>query len=733
MSLHIRSLDTTQLGEATRDAVLFVTEAESLSGQPVFLCTGGGLYYFRHLAILPGTEKAHVEIRDRDSNRVVQNLTLVRGTDYEIDELQGRIILAKPLAQVTQQFAPSLIKDEPLDGNDVFLLVDYEYVPDAFQADQMTVGGRGKQWIGDKLAVGVTAVDENRGGEDYQLLGADVTFQAGRGTYLKAEVARTEATQAPVFYSDNGGLSFATTNPVNEANREGDALALEGRINFREQGLTQNDWTAATWWRQSEAGFSAARRDTGTELTEYGAEVTGDVNDRLRLSARLTVVDRAGQSEDQRVAIQGDYRLSDKGTLSAEVRRQQTEIVAAGTSLETTLAALRYTHRLSKTLEVHATGQFGLSSDDGVADNNLATVGARWRLTDRTNVAADYSNGDRGDAATLSLDHRINSDHRVFGSYTMSADRTDRDSRERQFTVGNRSRISNQTTVFTESQFSRGQRESGVTHAFGLNFIPRAGWDLGLSLQHGELDALSGPVERDAATLTGRFRNQSIEWSSKIEFRDDDGAERREQVLSSNRASWRMSESLRMLMRFNLSNTNDLVDRSRDSRFVEGGLGIAYRPVNNDRLNLLGRYTYLYDLPSVGQSLAATDQRSHVLSLEGIYRLNPKWEIGAKASQRSGKLRVDRNNGQWFSSTTNFYALRGRYHLIKRWDGVLEYRWLEVEENDASRAGLLAAIDRHFGEHLKIGIGYNFTDFSDDLTNLDYDRQGWFLNVVGKY
>ena len=730
---HNRSLDTTELGEAKRDATVFVSEAQTSLGHSEFLGTGGSLYYLRHQDILPGSEKAHVEIRDRDSNRVVQNLTLVRGTDYEIDELQGRLILAKPLAQVTQQFAPSLIKDQPLDGNDVILLVDYEYVPDAFQSDQMTVGGRGKQWINDKVAVGVTAVDENRGGEDYQMLGADVTLQAGRGTYLKAEIARTEATQAPVFYSDNGGLTFATTNPINQADREGDALALEGRINFREQGLTQTDWTAATWWRQSDAGFSAARRDTGTELTEYGAEVTGEVNDRLRLSARLTVVDRAGQSEDQRVAVQGDYRLTDKGTVSAEVRRQQTENVAAGTSLENTLAALRYTHRLSQSLEVHATGQFSVSSDAGVADNNLGTVGARWRVTDRTNVAADYSNGDRGDAATLSLDHRINSDHRVFGTYTMSTDRTDRDDRERQFTLGNRSRISNQTTVFTESQFSRGRRESGVTHAFGLNFIPRAGWDLGLSLQHGELDALSGPVQRDAATLTGRFRNPSVEWNSKIEYRDDAGAEEREQILTSNRASWRMSESLRMLMRFNLSDTNDLVDRSRDARFVEGGLGIAYRPVNNDRLNLLGRYTYLYDLPSIGQAQPATDQRSHVLSVEGIYRLTPRWEVGAKLAQRGGKLRIDRDNGQWFRSTTNFYALRGRYHLIKRWDGVLEYRWLEVEENAAVRSGLLAAIDRHFGDHFKVGVGYNFTDFSDDLTNLDYDHKGWFLNLVGKY
>ena len=33
----------------------------------------------------------------------------------------------------------------------------------------------------------------------------------------------------------------------------------------------------------------------------------------------------------------------------------------------------------------------------------------------------------------------------------------------------------------------------------------------------------------------------------------------------------------------------------------------------------------------------------------------------------------------------------------------------------------------------RTGAGYNFTEFSDDLTDFDYDHEGWFLNVVGRY
>mgnify|MGYP006200657497 CR=1 FL=1 len=49
------------------------------------------------------------------------------------------------------------------------------------------------------------------------------------------------------------------------------------------------------------------------------------------------------------------------------------------------------------------------------------------------------------------------------------------------------------------------------------------------------------------------------------------------------------------------------------------------------------------------------------------------------------------------------------------------------------RPGWLAGVDRDLGKNFRIGAGYNFTDFSDDLTDFDYDHKGWFLNLVGSY
>lgn len=45
----------------------------------------------------------------------------------------------------------------------------------------------------------------------------------------------------------------------------------------------------------------------------------------------------------------------------------------------------------------------------------------------------------------------------------------------------------------------------------------------------------------------------------------------------------------------------------------------------------------------------------------------------------------------------------------------------------------MISIDRHIGKNLKIAIGYNFTDFDDDLRSKDGMAEGWFVNLVGKY
>lgn len=736
-ALSWRSPETTALGDPKRELRGFAANAQSAYGHTEFLGTGGSLYYLHNTDLLPGSQQVVLEVRDTTTGRVETRANLVMGADYEIDELQGRLILTRPLAQIVRENLPSIIRDQPLDGFENRLLVDYEYIPSGFNSDEMSTGGRGKVWLGNHVAIGGTYVDENRAGDDYQLQGADLTLQAGRGTYLKLEQARSQATSAPVFYSDNGGLSFTQTNPVGAINREGDAQSVEARANFKELGWTEKEWTAGAWWRSIDPGFSVSRSDTGLQSEEQGFEFAGNINDQWRLTGRYSDAKR-GTNEVEQSQMQVQWRPNANAELTGELRRVTD--TNAGISASGTLAAIRYGQRVNPSLELYGVAQVTLDDDNGnYANNDAYTAGAKYTFGNLSSVGAEYTTGDRGDSARINAEYRLSPEHSIYGAYTYSTDVTTGDTlfdnqNPTGITLGQRWRISNQVNLFNESQYLKTPNESGLAHTFGMDFYPREGWTTGFTLQRGELENASGTVDRNAYSVSGGYTDQDMSWNSKLEYRRDTGVEQRKQWVGTNRFSYKVNDDWRLAARLNFGNTEDLLDPAADAKFIEGNFGFSYRPADNDRWNVLGRYTYLYDLTSFGQeTLSDYDQRSQIISFEGIYRANDRWEFAGKAARREGEARLTRAAGPWFDSTANFWAAQVRYQTTYKWDGLLEYRWLNTVQDDGSRKGWLVGVDRHINQNFSIGLGYNFTQFSDKLTSIDFNHEGWFLNLTGVY
>ncbi|GAB3345055.1 hypothetical protein [Lysobacter tyrosinilyticus] len=736
-ALSWRSRGTTALGDPRSLLKVFGSEAQSAPGHTEFLGTGGSLYYLRHTDVLPGSDQVVLEIRDHTTGRTETRVGLQRGSDYEIDELQGRIILTRPLAQMTRENLRTLTRDTPLDGYDQLLLVDYEYIPSGFDADHVTRGVRGKQWLGDHFAIGGTYVDENRGGDDYSLKGLDVTLQAGRGTYLKAEQSRTEATAAPIFYSDNGGLSFLQRNPLIAA-RRGDARAVEARANFKELGWTQRDWSVGAWWRDVDAGYSVSRFDNGLGIEEYGAEFLGWFSDRFSLYGRYSRAERGDDVLEQQ-QLTADWRLTDAGRLGLELRHVQEQHPSG--DIDATLAAISYRQRIGSSLELYGTGQLTVDDDGGAYDkNNLVTLGAKYLFGDRSSVGAEVSSGSRGHGGKLDGEYRLSPDHTLYGAYRYSTDSTSRDplfdsALQSGWTLGQRWRLNNQVNLYNESQFLKDTRTdaSGIAHTFGLDFYPAPGWNLGFTVMDGELDGSSGQVDRRAYSVSGGRTDPRTQWASKLEYRRDRGAEQRTQWVTTNRLFFRVNDDWRLAARLNYADTDDDLNPAASAKLAEGNFGFAWRPHDSTRWAAFGRYTYLYDVASLGQEGGNTyDQRSQVLSFEGIVQLDERWELAGKAASRWGDYRTGRGAGQWLDSRADFAALQARYHLIAQWEGLAEYRWLKVRDGGTRQGGLIG-LDRQLGENFRVGVGYNFTDFSDDLTDLDYDHHGWFLNLAGYY
>lgn len=736
-ALSWRSRRSTALGEPGSELKLFGSEAQTAPGHTELLGTGGSLYYLKHTDILPGSERVVLETRDHTTGRVEARTELARGADYDIDELQGRIILTRPLSQVSRDNLRTITRDAPLDGYAQHLLVDYEYVPRGFNPDELTTGLRARHWFGDHLAVGVTHVDENRAGEDYSLSGVDITLQAGRGTYLKVEQSRTEATSAPVFYSDNGGLSFTEMNSGLDR-RKGTARAIEARANFKELGWTESDWSAGAWWRDVDAGYSIARFDVGTRIEERGAELLGQLAPGLSIYARYSEARRGAESLIQ-AQVTGEWRINDDASLVAELRRvEEQRLLGEATGL---LAALQYKQRVGTAWDLYGIAQFTLDDDGGrYADNNALTLGAKYLFGDLSTVGAEITTGNRGDGAQVSADYRLSPDHSLYAAYRYSTDRSPYDPlfnprSNGGWTLGQRWRLSQQVNLFNESQYLKTPTESGLAHTFGMDFYPAVGWNLGFTLMQGDLQTQQGGVDRRAVSLSGGRISNETQWQSKLEFRRDSGAQRREQWVTTNHFTHKINEDVRVAARLNYSKTTDELLAEAGATFTEANVGFAWRPHDNTRWMLLGRFTYLYDvssLPQVGDQVAYYDQRSMVLSIEGIYHPSHGWEYALKVARREGDVRYGRMTGEWADSGATFLAGQVRYGITTDWNFLGEFRYLGVKDG-GDRRGFLVGLDRDIGEHFRVGVGYNFTDFSDDLTDFDYDHKGWFLNFVGRY
>lgn len=736
-ALDYRSRASTSLGEVRTELRGFVSEAQSAPGHSEFLGTGGSLYYLRHTDLLPGSDRLVLELRDERTGRVESRVALMPGVDYEIDFLQGRVLLTRPLSQVAVDQARTLTRDGVLQGYTQVLLADYEYVPQGFDADQVGAGLRARHWLGDHVAVGATYVDENRAGEDYLLAGGDLTLQAGRGTFLKLEHTRSEATAAPVFFSDNGGLDFTQLNPVSSA-RAGEARAVEARANLRELGWTARDWTAGAWWRDVDAGFSISRFDQGLGIRETGAEFGGEVSEQLQLFGRATRAER-GDARQDNVQLTADWRATDLDRWGFELRhvRERDALL----DQQALLAALSYRRQATERLELYGIAQASLDEQGGYEDNDRLVAGARYGFGQRSSVGLELGTGSRGESAQLNAEYGLADDHTLYGAYTWSSDTTasrvasEFDRRlTNGWTVGQRWRASNRVNVFNESQSLRSPDGStGTSHTVGMDLFPGVGWQLGATVTDAELSTVAGPVDRRAYSVSGGRSDAATQWSSKLEYRQDQGAEQREQWVTTHRVMHRLNEDWRVAGRLNWADTDDRLNAAADARLVEGNLGVAWRPHDRTDRALFAKYTYLYDRASLGQDGGAQyDQRSQVLAVEGVFELGGPWSIAPKLASRWGDYRLGRGAGPWLDSRADFMALQVRYHLPGDWDALAEVRQLDVRDG-GTRRGALVGIDRQVGEHFKVGVGYNFADFSDDLTDLEYDHKGFFLNLAGFY
>jgi hypothetical protein len=337
----------------------------------------------------------------------------------------------------------------------------------------------------------------------------------------------------------------------------------------------------------------------------------------------------------------------------------------------------------------------------------------------------------------------------MYLNYALENERTDNGMRSGRGSEGNlvagvKSRLADSTSVFLEERYQHNDVMTGLTHATGISFAPNQKWNLGITTDIGTLrDTMTGAeTDRLATGVQVGYGTAKVQIASGIEYRNDDIEQldlsriERKTWLFRNSFKYQLSPSSRFLGKFNLSESESTQGSFYDGGFTEAVVGYAYRPVYHDRLNALVKYTYFQNLPTTGQvtlqnTAAEFMQKSHIASLDVSYDVSPNITVGGKYAYRMGQVSLDRENPEYFDNGASLYVLRGDYRFRENWEVLLEGRMLDMPDINETRSGALAAVSRYLGDHLKIGLGYNFTDFSTDLTDLSYDHKGLFLNLTG--
>ena len=261
-NLHYQTPGVTSFGEKRFMVDGFAAEPGTVAGRDEFRGTGGSLYWLRRQDILQGSEAVRIEIRDKDSGIVlsVKNLTPV--TDYDVDYLQGRLLLTQPLESTAADNL--LVHSDSTGGNPVFLVARYEFTPGVEDLNAMTFGGRAHYWIGDYVKVGVTGNRGNDAGSDESLVGADVTIRKSSNTWVKLETGRSKGSDLFTSNSQDGGFNYNTIQTPADSSTAAMAYRVDASVGL--QDFNKNWRGRFTLYSQDTGGglFSARPgRDSG--------------------------------------------------------------------------------------------------------------------------------------------------------------------------------------------------------------------------------------------------------------------------------------------------------------------------------------------------------------------------------------------------------------------------------------------------------------------------------------
>jgi len=741
-----RSENSTSFGERKVEAKVYAAQPNTLPQRDVFRGTGGSAYFLKRQDVTRGTETITVVVSDPVSGRILSRRQLIAGEDYDINYLQGVVILKKPLPSTTRE--GRVVRDGALGDDHVSLVVAYEYTPAIGEVKDYAYGGEAGAWIGEHVRVGVTGMSEEAGPVDQQSGGVNVKLRATDSTFLEAEIATSKGPGFSRSLSTDGGLTNVDELTSGSNDLTGNAWRLRGEMDMANLNPNLKGKVVA-WYEQKEAGFATIDDNVAADQRTAGLSASYDVTAKTELRATIEDYEDSDDRTERKATVEAEHQLTEELALALGATYTDMETPGAdpGKTGKRVDVGTKVTYAPDDDTELYAFGQVTADRRDGIDRNDRIGVGAKRKLTEIIGVEGEVSTGTGGIGALAALTYDPTADDHYYGGYRLDPSAT----RNTELhgvdlggiVIGAKRRYNDMVSAYAENNYDMFGKRRSLTSTYGVLYTPDKFWTVDGGFEAGRIaDAYASDFDRNAISLSAGYKDDDrISATAKGEARfeeSEDGTRNRDSYLFATAASYKVSEDWRLLSGVDLVLSRSDQASILDGDYVEGNLGFAYRPVEHDRLNALARYQFLYDLPGAQQvtangNLLGPAQRSHVLSADINYDLTDRISVGGKYGVRFGEVSTTRNGDDFTPSSAQLAILRTDVNIVQRWNALLEARMLATGETETVKYGALAAVYHNVGDNMKVGGGYNFGRFSDDLTDLTYDDMGAFVNVIGKF
>jgi len=739
--------EQTRFGDKNYDGELFYAVSDHQPAHEEFTGTGTSIYYLENTPVIEGSESIKVQLKNRFSSLPEQEVFLIEEIDYTIDYDSGRIILKRPLTSTIINYSHTIISNDLLSGFQSVLVVDYEYKEFSVM-NRQGYGGKFSKTFKDHLKIEALYIEEERSSSPYKIGKISSTAYLNKDTYLKASYNKSEESFGSGGASYDGGITFSSQSFGTKIDQSGSMIEVSGAMKI-------DDLAMQASYSDTDKGYSALGVFGSADATSYSIDAQYKLSKNLNievqhqnnetesenpLSQSLTVVDHLRKTN---IAlnfsrpffdIKTEYTLQDVGT-----RYSGTRYLGSFPPRGRELAALRFGWKPLENHYYYITGQTTLKRAYlENLDNDMITIGADFPLIYNLDLRLEGRSGTIGDSFITSFILNENSNEQShIGFETGTHDN-----------YGKFESISFSKTYLGE----KGEKytfikdynyyQNRIIHGdiFDVEVPVNKRFSLGFSYEQSRIneDQTENAIEREVSTVRYNLLFSGIsKLFGKIEWRKDENLASDSEIkyiYFEDELLLKLSENFYLKADGAYGYTEDTNNSNDIFKLKKGGVGIGLRPKDFDWLNILAKFQHIYDLPlrSSVDFFETSKQRKNITSIDLILDIGKNLQFIEKFAFRDLDEQV--GNREWEASETFLFINGINIKFFYETNLGIEYRILKNITYKDQTQGFLLQVSKEFNDLISIFLGYNFTDFDDNLANRDeYDRSGWFIRMNTKY